>query len=122
MGPVLLLDVCPVVLVARPGPGEGDLVGDAVIEKVGVDELRAVVGVDPPDREGEAPCRVSIAAVPDRRLVGTERFTVQPVAMSVIVTVKQNSPKEFPPSWPARSISITPGVPSSHFDQVRIGI
>jgi hypothetical protein len=43
MGPVLLLDVRPVVLVARPGPGEGDLVGGAVVEKVGVDELRTVV-------------------------------------------------------------------------------
>jgi hypothetical protein len=42
VGPVLLLDVRPVVLVARPGPGEGDLAGGAVLEQVGVDELRAV--------------------------------------------------------------------------------
>ena len=53
MGPVLLLDVRPVVLVARPGPGEGDLVGGAVVEKVGVDELRTVIAVDSKDREGE---------------------------------------------------------------------
>jgi hypothetical protein len=57
----------------------------------------------------------SMAAVTQiAALLGTERFTVQPVAMSVIVKVKQNSPKEFPPSWPTRSISTKPGVPSSH--------
>jgi len=39
MGPVLLLDVGPVVLVARPAPREGDLAGEAVVEQVGVDEL-----------------------------------------------------------------------------------
>ena len=33
------------------------------------------------------------------------RFTVQPVAISVTVRVKQNSPKLLPPSWPTRSIS-----------------
>ena len=55
-------------------------------------------------------------------LFGTDRFTVHPVATSVIVSVKQNSPKLLPPSWPTRSISTKPGVPSSHSDQVRIGI
>jgi hypothetical protein len=55
-------------------------------------------------------------------LLATERFTVQPVATSVIVRVKQNSPKLLPPSWPTRSISTNPGRFSSHSDQVRIGI
>ena len=65
----------------------------------------------------------SIASVTQiAALFGTERFTVQPVATSVIVRVKQNSPKEFPPSWPTRSISTKPGRASSHSDQVRIGI
>ncbi len=55
-------------------------------------------------------------------LFGTVRFTVQPVATSVIVRVKQNSPKLLPPSWPTRSISTNPGWFSFHSDQVRIGI
>ena len=59
VGPVLLLDVRPVVLVARPGPGEGDLLLAAVVEKMGVDELRAVVRVDAEDREGEAAAGVT---------------------------------------------------------------
>jgi hypothetical protein len=36
MGPVLLLDMSPVILVARPGAREGDLVLEAVGEQVGV--------------------------------------------------------------------------------------
>src|SRR5271163_2468506 len=55
-------------------------------------------------------------------LFGTDRLTVQPLATSVMVRVKQNSPKEFPPSWPTRSTSQNPGTPSSHSDQVRMGI
>ena len=55
-------------------------------------------------------------------LLGTDRLIVQPVAISVTVKVKQNSPKELPPSWPTRSISTKPGVTSSHSDQVRMGI
>lgn len=39
VGPVLLLDVGTVVLVPGPAPSEGDLVGDAVVEQVSVDEL-----------------------------------------------------------------------------------
>src|ERR1035441_893986 len=53
MGPVLLLDVGPVVLVARARPGEGDLVLDAVVEQVVVDELTSVVRIDAEYREGE---------------------------------------------------------------------
>ena len=54
----------------------------------------------------------------------TERLIVQPVAMSVRVrvSVKQNSPLEFPPSWPTRSTSTNPGLFSFHSAQVRIGI
>ena len=55
-------------------------------------------------------------------LFGTDRFTVQPVAMSVTVRVKQNSPELFPPSWPTWSISTKPGTASSHWAQVRMGI
>jgi hypothetical protein len=42
VGPVLLLDVGPVVLVPRTRAGEGDLLRDAVVVKMRVDELRAV--------------------------------------------------------------------------------
>src|SRR5665811_93501 len=52
----------------------------------------------------------------------TDLVSVQPVAISVISRVKQNSPEEFPPSWPTRSISTKPGLASSHSAQVRIGI
>ena len=38
VGPVLLLDVGPVVLVDRAAPREGDLVVEAVLEQMGVDE------------------------------------------------------------------------------------
>ncbi len=51
MGPVLLLDVRPVVLVAGPGPGKGDLVLGAVVEEVGVDEFRSVIRIDSENRE-----------------------------------------------------------------------
>src|SRR5487761_68947 len=65
----------------------------------------------------------SIAAVtPPAALFGTERLIVHPVATSVIVRVKQNSPKGLPPSWPTRSISRKPGVASFHSDQVRTRI
>src|SRR6185312_9058446 len=49
--PVLLLDVAAVVLVLRPGSGEGDLLLQAPGEQVLVDEFAAVVGVDPEQRE-----------------------------------------------------------------------
>ena len=39
-----------------------------------------------------------------------------------MVSVEQNSPNGFPPSWPTMSISTKPGTPSFHSDQVRIGI
>jgi len=55
-------------------------------------------------------------------LFGTDRFTVQPVATSVIVSVKENSLKLLPPSCPTRSISTNLGWFSSQPDQVRIGI
>ena len=42
VGPVLLFDVGAVVLVPRPRPGEGDLIGLAVLQQMGVDELRAI--------------------------------------------------------------------------------
>ena len=75
-----------------------------------VDELRAVVGVDPRIGKGKTVRRGrSAAGTQIAALFGTERLIVQPVAMSVIVRVKQNSPKEFPPSCPTRSISTKPG-------------
>lgn len=45
-----------------------------------------------------------------------------PVAISVPVKVKQNSPLLFPPSWPTKSISTKPGTASSQSAQVRTGI
>src|SRR5665213_920111 len=53
MGPVLLLHMGPVVLVARAGPGEGDVMLGAIGQQVVVDELTAVVRVDPEDGERE---------------------------------------------------------------------
>jgi hypothetical protein len=55
-------------------------------------------------------------------LLRTDRLTVHPVAMSVTVRVKQNSPDALSPSWPTRSISTNPGTVSSHSAQVRTGI
>ena len=55
-------------------------------------------------------------------LVPTLRTSVQPVAMSVTIGEKPNSPLLSPPSWPIRSISTKPGVFSSQSAQVRIGI
>ena len=49
-------------------------------------------------------------------------MTVHPVAISVTVKVKQNSPEALPPSWPTRSISTNPGTASSQSAQVRTGI
>ncbi len=53
MGPVLLLDVGVVVLLVGAAACELDLAGLAVPVEVGVDELRAVIGVDAFEREGE---------------------------------------------------------------------
>ena len=51
--PVLLLHVGAVVLVARPVPGESQLLLLALAQKLLVDELGAVVRVDAQDRKGE---------------------------------------------------------------------
>ena len=51
--PVLLLDVGVVVLLVRPAARELDLLGLAVAVEMVVDELGAVVGVDPPEAEGQ---------------------------------------------------------------------
>jgi hypothetical protein len=97
-----------------PRAGEGDLVVLAPVQQVDVDELRSVVGVHPQDRERhlvgdvlECP-KTHVAA-----LLGTERFSVQPVAMSVTVSVNANWPAVLPPSWETRSISTNPGRASS---------
>ena len=42
--------------------------------------------------------------------------------MSVTVSVYANWPAALPPSWATRSISTNPGLASSHWAQVRIGI
>ena len=55
-------------------------------------------------------------------LLGTERFSVQPVAMSVTVSVNASWPAALPPSWETRSISTNPGWASSQSAQVRTGI
>ena len=54
-------------------------------------------------------------------LSGTERFSVQPVAMSVTVSVNAWGPAGLPPSWQTRSISTNPGRASSQPAQVRTG-
>ena len=55
-------------------------------------------------------------------LFGTDRFSVQPVAMSVTVSVNAWGPRGLPPSCQTRSISTNPGMASSHSAQVRTGI
>ena len=55
-------------------------------------------------------------------LSGTERFSVQPVAMSVTVKVNAWPPARLPPSCQTKSISTNPGRASSHSAQVRTGI
>ena len=57
-----------------------------------------------------------------RALVGTLRFSVQPVATSVTVSVQTCSPTACPPSWLTRSISTKPGTASSQSAHVRTGI
>ena len=47
MGPVLLLDVRVVVLLVRAPPRELDRVGAVIAVEVMIDELRAVVRIDP---------------------------------------------------------------------------
>src|SRR5262245_65949175 len=54
-------------------------------------------------------------------LLGTGRFSVQPVAMSVTVSVNANGPMGLPPSWETRSISTNPGMASSEYVEVRTG-
>src|SRR5215472_2018656 len=53
MGPVLLLDVGVVVLLVRAAAGELNLLRLAVVPQVLIDELRAVVGVDAAQAEGQ---------------------------------------------------------------------
>ncbi len=62
------------------------------------------------------------AMTPLRALLGTLRFSVQPVAMSVTVNVQACSPAGLPPSWLTRSISTKPGTASSQSAHVRTGI
>lgn len=50
-GPVLLLDMSPIVLVARPRPGERDLMLDAVGQEMLVDEFRPLIGIDADERK-----------------------------------------------------------------------
>jgi hypothetical protein len=58
MSPALLLDVAPVAVVPRARAGEGELLAEAVLEQVGVDEL----GASSQSCRGQgraAPCRVN---------------------------------------------------------------
>jgi hypothetical protein len=55
-------------------------------------------------------------------LSGTERFSVQPVAISVSVNVNAWPPARLPPSCQTRSTSTNPGTASSHSAQVCTGI
>ena len=54
MGPVLLLDVRVIVLLVRPAPRELHLLGTAVAIEMLVDELGAIVGVDPEQGKGQS--------------------------------------------------------------------
>ena len=76
-------------------------------------------------RMGNGNCAATCSMASNTQMAAlflTDRLMVQPVAMSVTVRVKQNSPDELPPSWPTRSISTNPGDPLIHSAQVRIGI
>jgi len=54
MGPVFLFDVGVVILFVGPASGKLDLLAPAVAQKMIVDELGAVIRVDPPQPERQA--------------------------------------------------------------------
>jgi len=55
VGPVLLLDVGVIVLLVGPAPRELDRLRLAVAVEMIVDELRAIVGIDPAQAKGQRP-------------------------------------------------------------------
>jgi hypothetical protein len=112
-----LLDVAAVILVARPRPGEGDLALLAPGEQVTIDELGPVIG-----NGITAAISSSAASTHLRALLGTLRFSVPPLAMSVTVSVQACSPAALPPSSDTGSISTNPGLASSQSAQVPTGI
>jgi hypothetical protein len=109
LGPVPLLDMGRVVLVARPRARDGDLVIDGVRGQV-VCEFGAV--------RSESILRIrkrnwlrtplSVSKTQVIALFFTDRLIVEP-AMSVTMRVRQSSPLELPFPWPTRSMSTNPG-------------
>ena len=98
--PVLLLDMCTVIGVAGTGSGEGEPPLLTPVQQVVADELCAVVALSMPSsgngRTLAMPANGAMTHV--RALFGTDRFSVQPVAISVTVRVYACSPIALPPS------------------------
>lgn len=95
---VLLLHVTIVRLVG-PGPGEEQVPVPGPFDQGMVDELAPIVESMPMIGNGNT--RVMCMSASNTHfsaLFLTVRFTVHPVAMSVTVRVKQNSPDALPPS------------------------
>jgi len=96
MGPVLLFDVGIVVIFVGAREGELDSAASWALltegKKVGVDELAAVVGVDPPKAEGSW-CSISVTAfkIPKALLPMTALRSTQQVAMSTQSRLWRNS-------------------------------
>ena len=90
----------PVVLVPRARPGELQVIVLAVPEQLGFDGFRTVIGVNSAYRERQVlhhgPCVAAKTCT--CALSRTLWFSVHPVATSVTVNVKQNSPRALPPS------------------------
>jgi hypothetical protein len=114
VGPVLLLDVGVVILLVGAAPGELDALGLAVPVEMVVDELRAVVRVDPAEAEGQgAADRVQGRLDPRLAAPSTARVSTQVVWMAVAFKEWANSPSARWPAWATRSISVNPGTVTS---------
>ena len=125
MRPILLLGVRVVVLLVGAPAGEGDLPPAAVLQQERVDEFRAVVRVEPAQREGQgrpellegrAHRALGLAPLPHSALDST-----QPVRMSVRFSDWRTSPSAQLPERETKSTSVKPGVVRSQWS-VRMGM
>ena len=122
MRPILLLGVRVVVLLVGAPAGEGDLPPAAVLQQERVDEFRAVVRVEPAQREGQAALSSSRAARTVRwDLPHSALDSTQPVRMSVRFSDWRPSPSAQLPERETKSTSVKPGVVRSQWS-VRMGM
>src|SRR5207253_8702956 len=98
------LDMAGVVLQVRPGPSEGDALPGAIVQQDAVDELGAIVAIQPKNAEREI------------------TQATQPVATSTMLSVYRNWPASLQPQCATRSISRNPGRASVQSAKVRMVI